>query len=458
MLERICFSCRARISLRRTKGRKFHVSAAMGLQFDYKFVKENSDSVIKNCIDRKMPDAAASVPRIIALYNTYAENRTRLNELNHARNNLTDRIQKADKDKRLELLEEAREIKPEINTLTFVLLQQESELTALTYALPNDVEELNPVGPQENARTIKIIQPDRKDIVDEPRDHFQLARDFDLLDIVSAAQTTGHAWYFLKNEAVLLEQALIQFVLQKAIANGYLPLTCPSVIRRNILDCCGFQPRDRASHVYAIEGTDLCLSGTAELPMAGMFKDHMFQYSDLPRRYVGVGKAFRREAGSRGLESKGLYRVHEFTKLELFAWSRKDESEQAFDDMIELQANIINSLELHARIIQMPSEELGAPAFKKWDIEVWMPGRGDYGEVSSTSHCTDYQSRRLNIRYSKDGSKPEFVHTLNGTAAAIPRLLVAIIENGWDKENDLIQFPAVLKPWMGTISTIRRKK
>jgi len=252
--------------------------------------------------------------------------------------------------------------------------------------------------------------------------------------------------------------------LSIAVKHGFTPVTTPDVVRSEIASRCGFQPRDNSdppvSQVYRIhsKSSDLILSATSEIPLGGMFANKIFSETTLPLKVVGVGRAFRAEAGARGRDTHGLYRVHQFTKVELFAVATQAESEKMMEEMKLVQTTILNGLGIPFRVLDMPTEELGASAYRKYDMEAWMPGRGGWGEVSSLSNCTDYQSRRLHIRYkskSPESTAPTtLAHTLNGTAAAIPRLIIALLENGakFDELGELvgITLPETLRPfWIG---------
>ncbi|KAF9102894.1 seryl-tRNA synthetase [Mortierella sp. GBA35] len=325
-------------------------------------------------------------------------------------------------------------------------------------------------------------------------DHVSLSKKLDLVDFESATAVTGSRWYYLKNEAALLELALVQFATQRAVKAGYMPVITPDVVRPEVVQACGFQPRDEASQTYwvstvapgsnraaTVEGAHhhqhsaLCLVATAEIALAGMNLNRVIEESQLPIKMAGFGRAFRAEAGSRGAEVKGLYRVHQFSKVELFVLSKADpgESDRILEDIRKFQEDIFEELGLCYRVLDMPTEELGASAYKKYDIEAWMPGRNGWGEISSTSNCTDYQARRLNIRYrtnkvisaagagastgaSNSVISTEFVHTLNGTAMAIPRIIVALLET-YQQPDGSVRLPECLWPFMAGITEIHPK-
>ncbi|KAH8730747.1 hypothetical protein GQ44DRAFT_699792 [Phaeosphaeriaceae sp. PMI808] len=280
----------------------------------------------------------------------------------------------------------------------------------------------------------------------------------------------------------MLEQALVQYALSVARKRGWKAVAPPSLVYSHIASACGFQPRDQngEQQIYAIEQPEkdkskpqLALAGTAEIPLAGMKANQTLDESQLPMKTVGVSRCYRAEAGARGADTKGLYRVHEFTKVEMFAWALPDNvgedhftssstanSEAIFEEMLGIQQEILESLGLHCRILEMPTTDLGASATRKRDIEAFFPSRREkdegWGEVTSTSMCTDYQARRLHTRTRIKG-KLEFPHTLNGTALAVPRVLAAILENHWNVETGSVTIPQVLQPFMGGQEQISRE-
>ncbi|MEZ4449840.1 MAG: serine--tRNA ligase [Nannocystaceae bacterium] len=295
-----------------------------------------------------------------------------------------------------------------------------------------------------------------------PRDHLAIAESLDLVDFAAGAKVAGQKFYYLKNDAVLLDLALQHYALGVARRHGFVLHTTPDLARAEILQGLGFNPRGESTQVYSVADTDLCLVGTAEITLGGMLADMILEPESLPLLVAGLSHCFRTEAGSAGQESRGLYRVHQFTKVELFAFTAADGDESAVmhERLLAIEEEIFQGLEIPYRVLDIASGDLGGPAYRKFDIEAWMPGRGDYGEVTSTSNCTDYQARRLKIRYrpaSEEGGKarPRFCHMLNGTAVATSRALVAILENGQQADGS-VRVPAALQPWVGT-DRIRRR-
>jgi seryl-tRNA synthetase len=240
--------------------------------------------------------------------------------------------------------------------------------------------------------------------------------------------------------------------MQRLIKEGFTPLITPDIAREEVLEGIGFIPRGPESNVYTLEGTDLCLVATAEITLGGMHREQTFDELQLPIKYVGLSHCFRREAGAPGRDTRGLYRVHQFTKVEMFAFCAPDQSEGIHEELLKIEESIFQGLGLPYQVIDTATGDLGGPAYRKYDLEAWMPGRGkegEYGEVTSTSNCTDYQARRLNIRYKTPKQKgTRFVHTLNGTAVACTRALVAILENNQQADGSVV-VPEALRGVVG---------
>ena len=301
----------------------------------------------------------------------------------------------------------------------------------------------------------------------EPRaDHLAVAAQLRSGDIDMAAgnTATGPSWPYLLGTVALLEHALTQYALKTAVEHGYTPVSVPDVVRTDIAERCGFRPRDEAAAqtYYVSTGKDeaLCLAGTAEIPLAALVAGQTYRLGEsrgartsemgLPLRLVALGHAFRAEAGARGADTRGLYRIHQFSKAEMFVVADAESSDAVLEELRAIQTAIVAGLGLYYRVLDMSSVELGASASRKYDIEVWMRGRGSWGEISSASNCTDYQAHRLGIKYRPaDGTKLRYAHTLNATAAAVPRLVLAILETHGTRDGKLV-LPEALRPyWLG---------
>lgn len=298
----------------------------------------------------------------------------------------------------------------------------------------------------------------------------------DLIDFDSAGDVSGSKFYYLRNAAAMLELALVNWAMQRALAKGFTPITTPDLVRESVLEKCGFQPRASNTQTYSVEDSDLCLTGTAEVPLGGIYMDKVVEESALPIKMAAYGHCFRTEAGAAGAAGKGLYRVHQFSKVEMFVICTPEQSDALHEELIDIEEEMFTQLGLHFKILDMPSGDLGAPAYRKYDVEAWMPGLQRYGEISSASNCTDYQARRLNIRYrvaakggekggegveetpkkkakKAKGSPTAFCHTLNATACAVPRMIVAIMEN-FQQADGSVLVPEILQPYLGGLQVI----
>jgi seryl-tRNA synthetase len=273
------------------------------------------------------------------------------------------------------------------------------------------------------------------------------------MDFEAGAKVTCHGIYFLKNDAVLLELALQRYALELLIPEGFTPTITPDLARNEILQGIGFTPRGPETQIYSVADSDLSLVATAEITLGGLLADVILEEEQLPLKYCGISHCYRTEAGAHGRATRGLYRVHQFTKVEMFAFTRPEESDAMLEYLCGLECRLFDGLGIPYRVIDTASGDLGGPAYRKYDLEAWMPGRGEageFGEVTSTSNCTDYQARRLGIRYRHKGEKgTHFVHTLNGTAVAVSRALIAILEN-YQQPDGSVLIPEPLRRWLGT--------
>ena len=346
---------------------------------------------------------------------------------------------------------EGRRLKDEAAQLEAEVAGAELALRALVAAIPNLVHPDVPTGGEADFREVRRWGA-KPQFSFRPLDHLAVAERLDLVDFDAGARVAGQKWYFLKNEAVLLELALQRFALDVLIEAGFTPFVTPDVAKPEILDGIGYNPRGPETQIYSIANEDLCLVGTAEITLGGLYQGQLLDEDALPLRLAGLSHCFRTEAGAAGRESRGLYRVHQFSKVEMFALTRPEDSEAMHEELVAIEERIFQALEIPYRVIDVASGDLGAPAYRKFDLEAWMPGRGesgDWGEVTSASNCTDYQARRLGIRMKRKGSKrSEFVHTLNGTAVALSRAPIAILENH-QREDGSVGIPKALRPYFG---------
>ena len=423
---------------------------------DLRFVLANADAVRENCRNRNMPeDVLEDLEKALLLE---ARRKALVQEVENVRRRQNEVAQATGKEKdaarRAELVAEGKRLKSDVADNEEQLKALEAEIKSRLGRVPNMTLPDAPVGrTEDDSRELRRVGTPRTfDFA--PKDHVEIGKALDIIDFESGSKVAGHGFYFLKNDGVLLDLALQQFALKTLVARGFRPIVTPDLARNGILEGIGYNPRGPETQVYSVENSDLCLIGTAEVTLGGMHADEILEESDLPLRYVGISHCFRTEAGAAGRASKGLYRVHQFTKVEMFAFTAGtiEASSALHAEILAIEEEIFSALGIPYRVLDICSGDLGGPAFRKFDIEAWMPGRGEggeYGEVTSASDCTDYQSRRLNIRYRPEGQKgTRFVYTLNGTAVALSRALIVILEN-YQRADGRVDVPAVLVPYVG---------
>ena len=376
-------------------------------------------------------------------------------------NRIAKEIPKASAEEKAKLLESSKNLKEKIKTLEPKLQEIETELQKLALTIPNPPLDSVPEGKDDSEnKPIKTVGT--KPIFDfTPLDHIALGKNLDLIDTETASEMSGARFYYLKNEAVLLEFALVQFVMQKLVSKGFTPIIPPVLVKEKAMVATGFFPADR-NEIYHVnpkseqqpENDDLYLVGTAEVPLCMLHADKIVDIEKLPLRYVGFSSCFRREAGSYGKDTHGIIRVHQFDKIEMFSFCHPDKSEEEHELIRSIEEEIMTELGFHYQVLNICGGDLGAPAAKKYDLEIWIPTQEKFRELTSCSNCTDFQARRANIRF-KDGKENKLVHTLNGTATAMARTLVAIMENYQQKDGS-IAVPKVLQPFMGGKTIISR--
>jgi len=356
-----------------------------------------------------------------------------------------------DSEVRSSLIQEGKDLKEEISALENQLSQVEDNLQREWKLIPNMSHPGIPVGKEDkdNLELKRVGEP--RTFSFPPKDHVELGEKLDILDFEAGARVAGPKFYYLKHEGALLELALTRFAMDKILPKGFIPTITPDIAKMDIAEGTGFNPRGAESNIYALEGMDAVLIGTAEIPLGGYHSGQIVDLSKGPLKYAGFSHCFRREAGAAGQFSKGLYRVHQFSKVELFVLCKEEDSPEIHEQLRAIEEEIFTSLEIPFRVVDTCTGDLGAAAYRKYDLEAWMPGRGengDWGEVTSTSNCTDYQSRRLGIRYKDEDGKIRFVHMLNGTALAVSRALVSILEN-FQQEDGSVLIPKNLVPYTG---------
>jgi len=423
---------------------------------DYRFIKDNLEAVKENIKNRNMK---ADADKVVMLFDKRNELVTRLQNLQQQRNaNAAAMKGKMDADTRNRLIEEGKKLKEDIAAAEAELEQVEKELDTEGRRIPNMAHPSAPIGKEDkdNLEVKRVGSPTTFNF--EPKDHVQLGQELDIIDFDSATKVTGTKFYYLKNEGVFLELGLIRYALDILQKKGFTPFITPDLAKEEILEGIGFNPRGAESNVYTVEGEGTCLVGTAEITLGGYYSGTILSKEKLPLRMAGLSHCFRREAGAAGQFSKGLYRVHQFTKVEMFAYCLPEESDALHEELRSIEEEIFSGLEIPFRVVDTCTGDLGAPAYRKWDLEAWMPGRngGEWGEVTSTSNCTDYQARRLNIKFKDEDGKNKYVHMLNGTAIAISRGIIAILEN-FQQADGSVRLPKALVPYCG-FEVIKKKQ
>ena len=394
----------------------------------------------------------ADVDAAVAAYEEAARLRTAVGEANRLRNeHQKSGNRKMESAEREAHAGEGRRLKDEVARLEGEQAAAEARLRETLLALPNLLHPDVPDGGEDDARELRRWgEPRTFDF--PPLDHLELGRRLDLLDFEAGTRVAGPKFYYLKHEAVLLDLALQRLALDLLRGEGFQLVATPDLAKAEIVDGLGYNPRGPETQIYSIADSDLCLIGTAEIPLGGLFAGEILDEDVLPVKLAGVSHCFRTEAGSHGRESKGLYRVHQFSKVEMFVATRPEDSDAMHEQLLALEERYFQALELPYRVLDIAAGDLGAPAYRKFDVEAWMPGRGDggsYGEVTSTSNCTDYQARRLDARFKRAGTKrSEHLHLLNGTGVATSRALIAVLENH-QRADGGITIPKALVPFAG---------
>jgi seryl-tRNA synthetase len=379
---------------------------------------------------------------------------SRTDEMRANKNDTSKLIPKVSGPEREKLIVEMKNLNEDLKNLEIELESVEKNFFLNMASYPNIAHPSVPVGKNENDNVILYKVGKKPDFDFIPANHIDLGTRLDIIDENSASKISGARFVFLKNDAVLLQFALIRYVLDILILKGYIPLIPPVLVKEKSMYGTGFFPAEKTQY-YKTELDDLFLVGTAEVPLCAYHSDDIIEKSRLPLKYTAYSTCFRREAGSYGKDMGGLFRVHQFDKIEMFIFAHPDKSWEEYEDLRETLEEIVKGLGLHYRIMNMCTGDIGTPNAKKYDLEVWLPGQNNYREIASCSNDTDFQARRLNIKF-KDGDKKGILHTMNSTACAIGRMIMAIMENFQDREG-IIVIPEKLVTYMGGKKTISVK-
>ena len=413
---------------------------------DIKFLRENPDAV--RASQKGRGENVELVDQIIAADERKRTALTDFETLRQEQNVLSKSVGAAKGDEKTALLANAKELADKVKAADTKRAELEEEAKKLLLQLSNLLDTEAPIGGEEDFVTIEHVGTPRDFTKDgfEPRDHVELGKLLGAIDTERGAKVAGSRSYYLTGVGALLEFALVNYAIQSALKNGFSPVIPPVLVNPAAMEGTGFLGQ-AAENVYRIEKDDVYLVGTSEVPLAAMHMDEILPAEKLPLRYAGYSSCFRREAGTYGKDTRGIIRVHQFDKVEMFTFCRPEDAKEEHKRLLQWEKDFLNAMEIPFRVIDVASGDLGSSAVRKFDIEAWIPTQGAYREVTSTSNCTEFQARRLNIRY-KDADGTKAIATLNGTLVAIPRMIVAILENHQNADGS-VNVPAALQPFLG---------
>jgi len=419
---------------------------------DIKFIRENPDKVKEGC---RKKGVEVDIEKLLEIDNKRREAIQRLEKIRAEKNRGSKLISKTkDQKERKNLIFKMRDLDKKEEKLQAALKAVEEEFNSLMLQIPNIPLEDVPLGKDENDNVVLRKKGEKPTFDFKPREHFEIGQILDIIDIKRAAKVAGSRFDYLKGDIVLLEFALVKLAFDTLLKKGFVPVLPPVMLKPEMARGTGYFEASDINEAYFLPKDNLFLIATAEQSLLTMHQGEVFREEDLPRRYLGFSTCFRREAGSYGRDVKGILRVHQFDKLEMFSFCKPEDSERELEFFLSNEEELMDKLNLPYQVVKICTGDLGFPAAKKYDIEAWMPGQGRYRETHSTSSCTDFQARRLNIRYRTKKGKLGFVHTVNGTAFS-QRPLLAILENYQQKDGS-VKIPPVLQKYVGK-SEIRVK-
>ena len=413
---------------------------------DIKFLRENPDVV--RASQKGRGENVELVDQIIAIDEIKRAALSEFETLRQEQNVLSKSVGSAKGDEKAALLANAKELADKVKAADTKRSEIEEKAKTLLLQLSNLLDTEAPIGGEEDFVTIEHVGTPRDFAKDgfEPKDHVELGKLLGAIDTERGAKVAGSRSYYLTGVGALLEFALVNYAIQSALKNGFSPVIPPVLVNPAAMEGTGFLGQ-AAENVYRIEKDDVYLVGTSEVPLAAMHMDEILPADKLPLRYAGYSTCFRREAGTYGKDTRGIIRVHQFDKVEMFTFCKPEDAKAEHQRLLQWEKDFLNSMEIPFRVIDVASGDLGSSATRKFDIEAWIPTQGAYREVTSTSNCTEFQARRLNIRY-KDAEGTKAIATLNGTLVAIPRMIVAILENHQNADGT-VNVPAALQPFLG---------
>jgi seryl-tRNA synthetase len=413
---------------------------------DIKFLREHPDVV--RASQKGRGESVELVDQILAIDEKKRAAVTEFETLRQEQNTLSKSVGAAKGDEKAALLENAKALADKVKAADTKRAQVEEQTKALILQLSNLLDTQAPIGGEEDFLIIEHVGTPRDFGKDgfEPKDHVELGKLLGAIDTERGAKVAGSRSYYLTGVGALLEFALVNYAIQSAVKNGFTPVIPPVLVNPAAMEGTGFLGQ-AAENVYRIEKDDVYLVGTSEVPLAAMHMDETLPVDKLPLRYAGYSSCFRREAGTYGKDTRGIIRVHQFDKVEMFTFCKPEDAEAEHQRLLQWEKEFLTAMEIPFRVIDVASGDLGSSATRKFDIEAWIPTQGAYREVTSTSNCTEFQGRRLNIRY-KDSEGVKAIATLNGTLVAIPRMIVAILENHQNADGT-VNVPAALQPFLG---------
>ena len=412
---------------------------------DIRFIRENAERVQKDALSKGYKNA--DVQAVISLDDERKALTAQIDELRTRRNQIAASMKNSGGKPSNEQIVEGKKIKEELAELEKTYRELDEKLSNVLKGIPNILQADVPIGEEGEDDLVKTWGEELFESRKGAEDHLDFANKKGWVDFERGSKVAGTKFYFLKGDLALLENAIYQFALNKLISKGFNFMTVPHMVNGEVATGTGFAPRSsEQSDEYFIEGEDLSLIATAEMSLTGFHAGEILNEKDLPIFYAGYSPCYRKEAGTYGKHTRGLFRVHQFNKLEMYAYTLPEQSAETHEKILAVEEEIYQELGIPYRVINIASGDLGAPASKKYDIEYWSPVDGSYREITSCSNCTDYQARNLNIRVRRENGELQVVHTLNGTAVSLARCLVAAIEN-FQYGEDLV-LPKVLQPYM----------
>ncbi|MAG44631.1 serine--tRNA ligase [bacterium] len=413
------------------------------------FIRENPDKIKKACEHKQVK---VDIDKLLKLDDKRRDLIKKVEKLYAKQNKMSPKIAKAKKDEKQKMIDQMRGLKAKLINLEPELREIKKQWKKLMLLVPNPALDNVPIG-KDDSENIVIKQVGEKPEFDfKPKDYMEIAEKLDIIDTKRASKTSGTRFGFLKGAAVQLEIALLNLAIEKLLPKYFIPVFPPVLLKKKVFQGLGYWERGK-DEVYCLEKDKLCLVGTAEQSLGAMHMQDVFSEKELPKRYIGYSHCFRREAGAYGRDTHGILRVHQFNKIEMFVFAHPDKAENEHEFLVGLEEELMQSLKLPYQLVNICTGDLGDPAVKKYDIEVWMPFQNKYRETHSCSNCTDFQARRLNIKYRGKDGKLHFVHTLNGTVFS-QRPILAIIENYQQKDGS-VRVPKVLQKYMNGLRVIK---